>query len=103
MESGPQHLPMVTTALKNNGDAQAAEQKTTYEDSAPAIQMSTETAIQIGGCVKALYGNESTDHEELSFDEGDIMQVEQVVSTEWLLCLLYGQRGLVPVNYVAIM
>eukprot|EP00047_Mylnosiga_fluctuans_P005287 m.239592 g.239592 ORF g.239592 m.239592 type:complete len:1255 (-) comp13501_c0_seq1:88-3852(-) len=57
--------------------------------------------LEPGTIVRALYDNQSTDEEELSFVTGDMMQVEQRVSDEWLLCILYGLRGLVPAAYVA--
>jgi hypothetical protein len=36
-----------------------------------------------------------SDPDELSFTAADIMEVESVVSSEWLVCTLFGERGLV--------
>eukprot|EP00051_Salpingoeca_urceolata_P028076 m.484823 g.484823 ORF g.484823 m.484823 type:complete len:1355 (-) comp23557_c0_seq1:62-4126(-) len=50
--------------------------------------------------VRALYANEANDEDELSFGKGDVLEVEMRVSDDWLMCILNGERGLVPQNYV---
>jgi hypothetical protein len=50
--------------------------------------------------VKALYDFDAKDENELNFNVGDIIDVLDERSDGWLIGLLNGLSGLVPITYV---
>lgn len=52
------------------------------------------------GPFKAVYDFESENDNELGFNEGDIIQVDEQIDENWLSGTLNGQAGMFPLNYV---
>jgi len=50
--------------------------------------------------VMALYSFEGQSQDELTFNEGDILEVIEEDQSGWWRCSLLGKIGWVPANYV---
>lgn len=50
--------------------------------------------------VKALYGYDASDSDELTFSEGTIMQLIQEDGSGWWTCKHQGKQGFAPANYL---
>jgi endophilin-A len=58
---------------------------------------------QRGPCVQALYDFEPENDNELSFKEGDIIQLNSQIDDNWFEGTINGRNGLFPVSYVQVL
>lgn len=95
--------------VRNNDDSDEEESTSSYSFSptpsaTPSAPPPAPTPAANGsyysGSFKALYDFESENDQELDFNEGDIVEVEEQIDENWLTGSCKGKTGMFPLSYV---
>lgn len=79
-----------------NGSSRSVNRPPASLPAKPPINRPKPTVPQ----VRALYGYDASDIDELTFNEGDIMVLVQEDKSGWWTCRFRGQEGFCPANYL---
>ncbi|XP_038868936.1 iporin [Salvelinus namaycush] len=74
----------------------------TLNQPSPPLQTTQESHTKQPCEVRALCHHIATEPDQLSFQKGDVLRVLSRADSDWLLCSLGAQRGLVPFIYVTL-
>ncbi|CDQ87287.1 unnamed protein product [Oncorhynchus mykiss] len=74
----------------------------TLNQPSPPLQTAQESHTKQPCEVRALCHHIATEPDQLSFQKGDVLRVLSRADSDWLLCSLGAQRGLVPFIYVTL-
>ncbi|KAJ8005605.1 hypothetical protein DPEC_G00119680 [Dallia pectoralis] len=74
----------------------------TVNQPSPSNQLPQETQTEQPCMVRALCHHIATEPDQLSFQKGDVLRVLSRADSDWLLCSLGTQKGLVPIIYVTL-
>eukprot|EP00300_Choanocystis_sp_HF-7_P024389 c2582_g1_i1.p1 GENE.c2582_g1_i1~~c2582_g1_i1.p1 ORF type:complete len:421 (+),score=129.33 c2582_g1_i1:30-1265(+) len=92
----------VTKKLSNKGFAQLGFDEDDDEHNNDNNKYPPQPVLTGGKRVRALYEFESTNEDELSFREGDVMVVLEECEEGWWRASLNGKEGMIPFNYVEV-